>query len=195
MIFGKSTNTLLEAFPSEAPNELLETFTAALQRLGLHPILGRLWLFNLWDKTYADLAARVHAVLDRYIDEATERVWEKPDGKTGKQYVIVDELVQFQPVPSREEIRNQLLNIFLPARDTAAISLSACLFHLARHPDVWNKLRAEVLSIEGPVTYNVLQSLTYTRAVLNESMLLFPLRETKKLILPLRSPFKDSRLP
>ena len=95
MIFGKSTNTLFEAFPSEAANELLETFTAALQRLGLHPILGRLWLFNVWDKTYADLAARFHAVLDRYIDEATERVWEKPDYKTGKQYVIVDELVQF----------------------------------------------------------------------------------------------------
>jgi cytochrome P450 len=82
----------------------------------------------------------------------------------------VDELVRV--TSNREEIRNQLLNIFLPTRDAAAVGLSGALFHLARHPDVFNKLRAEVLSIKGPVTYDVLESLTYVRAVLNESVLL-----------------------
>ena len=156
-------------------NELLETYTAALQRLGLRIVLGRLWLFNAWDKRYAELAFKVHAVIDKYIDKAVERQQKRSDpadSKVGSRYVIIDELVQ--ATSNREEIRNQLLNIFLPTRDAAAVSLSACLFRLARHQDVWNKLRVEVLSIEGPVTYNVIQSLPYMRAVLNESELSGP---------------------
>jgi cytochrome P450 len=173
MIFGKSTDILLNESSIEESNELLGTFTTALQRLGLRIVLGRLWLFSKWDKTYADLASKVHTVVDRLIDEALERVQESSDpaeNEVKRSYVIVDELVRV--TSNREEIRNQLLNFFLPTRDAAAVGLSGALFHLARHPDVFNKLRAEVLSIKGPVTYDVLQSLTYMRAVLNESVLL-----------------------
>lgn len=73
--------------------------------------------------------------------------------------------------PITREIRDQLLNNFLPARGAEAVGLSACLFHLARHPDVWNKLRAEVLSTWGPLTRQALLSLPYMQAVLNESKL------------------------
>jgi cytochrome P450 len=43
------------------------------------------------------------------------------------------------------------------------------VFHIARNPDVWNKLRAEVLAIQGHVTRDVLRSMPYMQAVLNES--------------------------
>lgn len=173
MIFGKSTDILLQETPDESSSELLETYSAALSRLGLRIVLGRLWIFNAWDKTYEALARRVHVVIDKYIDEAIERrrqQQQKPlDGTGRNRYIIVDELVRSSD--NREEIRDQLLNIFLPARDAAAVGLSACLFHLARHPDVWNKLRAKVLSIQGPLTRQALLSLPYMQAVLNESKL------------------------
>lgn len=172
MIFGKSTEILLQETLDESSSELLETYSAAISRLGLRIVLGRLWIFNVWDKTYEALTRRVHAVVDIYIDEAIERRQQQQklsDGTGRNRYVIVDELVR--SCDNREEIRDQLLNIFLPARDAAAVGLSACLFHLARHPDVWNKLRAQVLSIQGPLTRQALLSLPYMQAVLNESKL------------------------
>ena len=128
-------------------------------------------LFNSWDRTYAKLAQRVHTVVDRYIDDAVRRQKEA-DGhvKTSNRFIIIDELVA--TTNNREEVRNQLLNIFLPARDAEAIGLSGVLFHLARHPLVWDKLRAEVVQVEEPVTYQVLQSMPYMKAVLNESELI-----------------------
>ncbi|KAL9624755.1 MAG: hypothetical protein Q9160_001109 [Pyrenula sp. 1 TL-2023] len=165
--------------PNEESSELLKTLTAALRRLGLRLALGRLVTLFPWDRTFAKLASKVHAVVDKSIDDALslkgERMTNSVDFKgnikdTGrKRYIIVDQLIKSNT--PKDEIRNQLLNIFLPARDAACIALSGVLFHLARHPDVWNKLRAEVLTLENKeVNYNNLQSLTYMKAVLNESL-------------------------
>ncbi|KAL9116138.1 MAG: hypothetical protein Q9227_000507 [Pyrenula ochraceoflavens] len=179
MIFGESTSTLLQETPDEGSNELLKSYTAALQRLGLRIVLGRLMIFRIWDSTYVKLSRKVHAVVDKYIDKTFLRK-ESPNTKaatsgintesSGKnRFVIVDELAK--SIDNRDEIRNQLLNIFLPTRDAAALTLSGTIFHLARHPNVWKKLRTEVLAIQDQtVTYSVLQSLTYLKAVLNESL-------------------------
>lgn len=167
MIFGKSTETLLKETPDDSAHELLDTFAAVLKRTGLRIILGRLWIFSAWDTTFQKLSANVRAVVMKYIDEAIKR--QQQDVKSNNsRYIIVDQLVRL--LDDREEICNQLLNIFLPVRDAAAVGLSGCLFHLARSPDVWNKLRAEVLAIQGPVTRDVLRSMPYMQAVLNESM-------------------------
>ena len=183
MIFGKSTDTLLNPEVGEEANELLQSYSAALKRLGLRILLGRLRIVNFWDRTYMRLARSVHAVLDKYIDAAIERQKQQQQehGAEAKsnRYVIINELVA--ATDDRDEIRNQLLNIFLPTRDAVAIGLSGVLFHLARHPRVWAKLRAEVLSLEvgTPITYNVIQSMSYMRAVLNESK-----RTLRMLLLP-----------
>jgi cytochrome P450 len=67
-------------------------------------------------------------------------------------------------------IRNEVMNVFFPARDTAAILTSNVLFMLARHTDVWDKLRAEVLGIGSEkLTFELLKSLKYMQAVMNES--------------------------
>jgi cytochrome P450 len=166
MIFGKSTETFLKEIPDDSAHELLDTFAAVLKRTGLRVFLARLWIFTAWDTTYQKLSANVGAVVMKYIDEAIERKQQDVNSKTSR-YIIVDQLVRL--LGDREEICNQLLNIFLPVRDAAAIGLSGCLFHLARSPDVWNKLRAEALSIQGSVTSDVLRSMPYMQAVFNES--------------------------
>lgn len=167
MIFGKSTETLLKETPDDAAHELLDTFAAVLKRTGLRIILGRLWIFTAWDTTFQKLSANVRAVVMKYIDEAIQRQKQGGKSNNSNRYIIVDELVKI--LDDREEICNQLLNIFLPVRDAAATGLSGCLFHLARNPDVWDKLRTEVLAIQGPVTRDVLRSMPYMQAVLNES--------------------------
>ena len=172
MIFGKSTEILLAASPDTHSNELLEAFNAALRGLGKRILLGRLRIFFVFDGSYNRLAHRVHAVLDKYIDQAKARQASKHNNETSltntrTRYVILDELVN--TLKDRAEIRNEIINIFLPARDASGVGLSGACFLLARHPRVWHKLRAEVLSIQGELTYDILKSLKYMRYVLNES--------------------------
>lgn len=156
----------MAATPDAHRNELLQTFDAALRGLGKRILLGRLRTLIWWDRSYDRLAQRVHAVIDKYIDEAIAR---QKEGSLldGPKRSILDEILV--TVKDRAEVRNHLLNIFLPARDATAIGLGGVCFLLARHPHVWRKLRAEVLTIKGPVTYSVLKSLHYMRCVILES--------------------------
>ncbi|KAF7885725.1 uncharacterized protein EAF02_004234 [Botrytis sinoallii] len=56
-------------------------------------------------------------------------------------YVYLDELVE--KTKDKTELRNQMLNLFLPARDSTSSATGFIYFHLAFHPDVWIKLREE----------------------------------------------------
>ncbi|KAG8882384.1 hypothetical protein FRB98_003737 [Tulasnella sp. 332] len=74
-------------------------------------------------------------------------------------------------------IRDQLLNMLMAARDTTAILLSCACYLLARHPDVMAGLRDEILqhySTSKLPTYKDMKSLKLLRAVLNETLRLFP---------------------
>lgn len=172
MIFGESTDTLLAETPDAHSNELLKTFDAALEGLGKRLLLGKLRVLFFWDRSYDQLASRVHKAVDYYVDKAIDRQkkkleLEKKPSDGPKRYIVLDELLS--KVHDRSDIRNHLLNIFLPGRDATAVGLSGVCFLLARHQHVWHKLRAEVLSIKGPLTYDGLKSLKYMRFVLNES--------------------------
>ena len=128
---------MLAPTPDKHTNELLKTFDAALRGLGMRILLGRLRILFLWDRSYGRLASKVHAVVDTYIDRAIARQKEHShDSKRAcdvpKRYVILDELVA--TVQDRAEIRDHILNIFLPARDATALGLSGVCFLLARHP-------------------------------------------------------------
>jgi cytochrome P450 len=71
----------------------------------------------------------------------------------------------------RRFVRNELINVYFPARDTAGIITSNIILMLARRPHMWDKLRAEVLGIEDQkLTFELLKSLKYTHAIINESM-------------------------
>lgn len=152
-------------------NELLATFDAALQGLGKRILLGRLRILFLWDRSYGQLSQRVHAVIDQYIDKAVAKKAERDlnvgSTDTPERFIMLDALVD--ALQDRKDIRNQICNIFLPARDATGIGLSSVIFLVARQPRVWQKLRAEVLSVKGPITQEILKSLNYMRFVLNES--------------------------
>ena len=63
-----------------------------------------------------------------------------------------------------------MVGVFSPAHDGAAVTLSNALFHLARRPEEWAKLRAEILPTKDePITYELIRTYKYVENTLRES--------------------------
>jgi len=75
------------------------------------------------------------------------------------------------------QLRNESMTLFLAGHETTATALSWTLYLLSQHPEMAEKLRAEVDSVlEGGRAPKVddLPRLDYTRRVLTESMRIYP---------------------
>ena len=73
-------------------------------------------------------------------------------------------------------IRSEILNILLAGRDTTAATLTTLWFCIARYPRILRGLRLEIESFAGRAPDLVeLQDLKYLKAVINESLRLYPI--------------------
>ena len=72
----------------------------------------------------------------------------------------------------REMIRNELLGIFVAGRDTTSALLGNLFFHLARHPQIFQRLRDEVGQLGGKIpSIEDLKLLKYLNGCINECQL------------------------
>lgn len=120
----------------------------------------------------------MHAFADSIIQEAMQRQ-SSPDSDKSKhvndkeRYVFLHELIKQTQDP--HTLRSELLNVLLAGRDTTAGLLSNTWFELARRPDIWAKLRAEVEQLHGEhPDYAQIKDMKYLRWVLNEALRLRP---------------------
>lgn len=77
---------------------------------------------------------------------------------------------------SRQQLRDEVISIFLAGHDTTAISLSWTAYLLSGHPDIKERMLSEidtVLDGRSP-SFEDLAQLRFTRNVLKESMRLYP---------------------
>lgn len=71
----------------------------------------------------------------------------------------------------KKVLRDQLVNTLLAARDTTAATLSWLFYEFAYHPDVYAKLRVEVMNnigLNGKPTYDQLKNMKYLQWCINE---------------------------
>jgi hypothetical protein len=169
-VFGESANLLGSESNCES-GRLARGFDEALMGMFKRYMLGR-FKFLVSKGKWLETCGEVHGIIDGYIQEEIERqknVGAETEGDGTHNYVLLRELVKL--TDDRLFIRNELMNIFFPARDTAGILTGNILFLLARHPDAWEKMRKEVLEIgEQDITFELLKSLKYVHGVINESM-------------------------
>nr|UPX44842.1 hypothetical protein FAC5L9_05 [Penicillium camemberti] len=146
--------------------EFSEAFDHAEQVLHKRGELGALaWLIR--DAKFEPACKVVHEFTDKYIREAL-----KGDTKAGR-YNLLAELAGACDDPI--QIRNELLNVLLAARDTTAGLLSSVFYLLARNPDAWNKLSQEVGQLDGKAPdYKFLKEMPYLKSVLNETLRVLP---------------------
>jgi cytochrome P450 len=77
---------------------------------------------------------------------------------------------------TNEEVRDELVIIFLAGHETSALAATYTWYLLSQHPEAEAKLHVELDSVLGGriPTYDDLQNLPYTRMVIEESMRLYP---------------------
>jgi cytochrome P450 len=131
-------------------------------------MLGRLKFLHRDAKWYA-ACTKVTDFCAQRVEEAMQRLEKGEERRTEKDRLrLVDEAANL--TADRYTLRSLVLSVFSPAHDGAAVALSNVFFHLARHPRVWSKLRAEVVKdAEKPITYDLLNSYTYLKNVFRES--------------------------
>ena len=77
---------------------------------------------------------------------------------------------------SKTERRDNLIGFFIAGHETTALTLTWALYLVGMHGPTAQRIRQEVLDVvgEGDIPYDAVNKLTFTRAVIDETMRLFP---------------------
>jgi cytochrome P450 len=168
-LVGQSTNILDSSQASKDERQFADDYlfccTEAVGIIRLGP------LHRLARSSKEAITARDRAwqYVDRYVDEAFRlRETSKEASKEANEYNFLAELAS--QTEDRQVVREQILNILLASRDTTAALLGNLFFMLARHADVYQKLRDEVRAVAGndTPTEDQLKSMQWLRWCINE---------------------------
>lgn len=77
---------------------------------------------------------------------------------------------------SQRERRDNLIGFFIAGHETTALTLTWAFYLLGRHRPTQARVRDEIRAVcgDGPIAYERLDDLVFTRAVIDETMRLFP---------------------
>lgn len=185
-LFGDSCNSLQDDIvdisklsgPKES-GEFAEAFSTSqlylVKRMNFQSLC-----FLVNNKEFRDCNKIISGFTNYYVNRALELEPEDLEKQANGKYVFLFELVKQTRDP--KVLRDQCLNILLAARDTTAGLMSFIFFELARNPEIFRKLRAEVVDAFGEgdsadlskMTFESLKKLEYLRWVLNETLRLYP---------------------
>jgi cytochrome P450 len=179
-LFGESTNSLSPNFsPASGPlaacggeRGFADAFTLSQEYLVYRARTHDLyWLIN--SPRYRRAVKIVHDVVDYYVDRVLDAKSNPKDQSSNenKRYVFLEALAE--ETRDRKTLRDQLLNILLAGRDTTASLLTSSFYYLARHPEVWTRLRQEIIQAfpieeKDSITLEKLREVKYIRCFLNE---------------------------
>jgi cytochrome P450 len=185
-LFNHSTNSLKMMGQDNESNEdtiFAKAFNYAQADVITRIRFGPFYRFKRSTARKGNEAIRIcHAYVDKWVDDAVawreqQQQQEKLEngtaaGSKGKQggeerYVFIHELAK--QTSDKKRIRDELINILLAGRDTTASLLSNMFFEIAKRPEIWQKLRDEVASLQGRMpTYEELRGMKYVKWCLNE---------------------------
>lgn len=173
-LFGKSTNTLVKGYEHPGAARFTDAFTYVTEKMATDFRTARLSRF-VPDKKRKDDSEYVRNFAANIIKEAiaSQNDIEKGVEEKKRNYTFLYELLKVTNDPYT--LQSETLNVLLAGRDTTASLLSHTFHELARRPDVWSKLQAEIDGLGGqPPDYETMKGLKYVKWVLNESLRLKP---------------------
>ena len=139
------------------------------------PVIGEYFL-RQHEKEVGRHFAALDALVTRFIAEreAQMRAGEAPNDLLGRLIAAKD--AETGVAMTAREVRDQMLTIFLAGHETTAATLTWTFYVLSRRPEAAARLRAEVDQVLGgrAPTFADVASLPYTRAVIDETLRLYP---------------------
>ena len=176
-LFGHSVNSLSSCqTESDTGVQFAKSFNYAQHECAQRFRMGPLMRF--YKNATGDRHVQItHEFVDQFVDRAIEyrrtADLEKAPEKQKGQYLFLHELAK--ATDDKRRLRDELLNVLLAGRDTTASLLSNMFFEIAKRPNIWAKLRAEVAELDGELpTYDQLRNLKYLKYCLNECELSSP---------------------
>ena len=123
------------------------------------------------DAKWHESNKRNQAFVEPYVDRALDRKKRRALGDlNGHRPVLLD--LMAEEMDDRVRLRNEALHAFIAAHETTGSLNSTIIFILARHPDIFTKLRNEALAIEdSAINFDTCIRIRYLSDVINESKL------------------------
>jgi cytochrome P450 len=141
--------------------------------LDILPLIGPPRMKRKMDRIHANFMT-MDATIQKLI-----RAREKTEGQAQRD--LLDRLIAARDGEtgvrlSNDEVRDEIVIIFLAGHDTTSLALTYTWYLLSQHPEVEAKLHAELARVLGgrAPTYDDLENLSYTKMVIEESMRLYP---------------------
>ena len=165
-MYGESVDSL----GSNVPSGFMETFQEARYGCERRARWGSLALF-LPQRKFKNSIRFLQQYMECHVRKALQ--YRQPQGsasteKSEERYVLLREIAH--KTHDQLQLRDGLLTILVAGRDTTASLLCSLFFTIAKRPDVWQQLRAEVDHLHGErPTYEHLKQMQYVRYCLNES--------------------------
>jgi cytochrome P450 len=166
-LFGQSVGTLKK---TQSELGFAHAFHYAQKAIITRGMLGPLAVFYRDRK--ADECNRVcRELVQRFVEDAfhaVENKGEKKQDETKRPKRIFSHELAARTADKRR-VLDELMNVLLAGRDTTASLLGNLFFMLAKKPEIWDKLRAEVACLQGRApTYEELRKLRYVHCCINE---------------------------
>lgn len=124
------------------------------------------------NKKYREALKYVHSYVRTYVDKALALQASSPSSQAPKEtnperYIFLEELAKTGY--SAQKIEAELLNILLAGRDTTASLLTILFMVLSQNQDVFEKLRKEVMALEGRrPSFEEIKDMKYLKWCINE---------------------------
>jgi len=166
-LFGANTEAQSAAI-SDALNLTISTFPSAVGPIG--SFLRRLPVPSTlqFERGRKTLDSIVYAMID-------ERRKSGEDRGDALSMLLAMEDSESSFRPDDEQVRDEVMTLFLAGHETTANALTWTIYLLAQHPDIEQRMHAEVEAlgeIGDPLV--ALQGLAYTQRVVREAMRLYP---------------------
>jgi cytochrome P450 len=168
------SRTMFSADSDVLQSRLDETLRKAMTELsfGLQhvaPLIGPLLLNRKLARVRANFDA-LDAVMQNLIRNREKRADAAPKDLLDRLIAATDSETSFRMTD--EEVRDEVIIIFLAGHDTSALAATYVWYLLSLHPEEQAKLHAEVDTVLGgrAPTYDDLEKLSYTRMVIDEAM-------------------------
>ena len=155
--------------------EFMKAFNESLVGIGRHRRAGMFVFLYKHDLSWKVAYENAHKLIESHVeraleDSASSKLPHSDQDLPPDRYILLHEMAK--KIRDPIELRYQILQVFLQARDTTSVLVGNTLFHLARNPQTWIELRRSALALalgSQPLMFETLKSLVFFKYILFET--------------------------